>query len=75
MLTKMKESNKLNMDTNTFLHTNINEYLAIQEHPVTCISCINCIRPKDKTISYKYPSNMESINTATYRNSNRYKNE
>jgi len=41
------------MVTNKFLHTDMKEYLAKDEH-VTCISCQHCVRMKDKLLHYKY---------------------
>lgn len=47
------------MNTEKFLHTDLQGYLKKDEH-VTCISCQNCIRSKDKLISYKYNKRIQS---------------
>lgn len=48
-----KRSNVRNMDTKKFLQTDIKTYLEKDEH-VTCISCQNCVKIKDKVLQFKY---------------------
>ena len=49
----MISDNVRNMNTTKFLHTDLNGYLKQGEH-VTCISCQDCVRIKDKLLHYKY---------------------
>lgn len=58
-----------------FLHTDINQYLDTQAHPVTCISCLQCIKPKSRPLSYKYNPKMESMSMSAYAPSTRVDNK
>lgn len=55
------------MNTTKFLHTNIDGYLKDGEH-VTCISCQDCVRMKDKLIQYKYNRQIRSNYGANFAN-------
>ena len=57
--------NVRDMNTNKFLQTDLKTYLAKDEH-VTCISCQNCVRIKDKVLQYKYQPNIRSAYGATF---------
>jgi hypothetical protein len=50
----------LKLKTGGFLRTDLKDYLNKKQEKVTCISCLNCIKPKDQTISYRYPAEMQS---------------
>ena len=47
------DDNVRHMNTQKFLHTDLQTYLAKGEH-VKCISFASSIKRKDKMISYKY---------------------
>jgi hypothetical protein len=64
-----------NTNTAQFLHTNMEDYMAKFHKPKTCISCLDCIRPKDKHVSYKYPRNMTSTTQDTFHDSKRYRTQ
>lgn len=60
------------MKTSGFLHTSMEEYFNKHHSHATCISCLNCIKPKDRSLSFKYNPKMESMNQATYAKGPRY---
>lgn len=55
------------LDTKKFLQTDLNEYLAKDEH-VTCISCQKCVKHKDKIIQFKYQRGLKSSYADTFAN-------
>mmetsp|Transcript_22805 Transcript_22805/g.30410 ORF Transcript_22805/g.30410 Transcript_22805/m.30410 type:complete len:161 (-) Transcript_22805:829-1311(-) len=72
---EMKVSeNVRNMNTSKFLHTNLDGYLKQGEH-VTCISCQDCVRIKDKVLQYKYNPSIKSSYGATYYSSSAQKRQ
>jgi len=40
------------------LHTDLHSHLDKMSAKATCISCLECIKPKDRPLSYKYNPNM-----------------
>jgi hypothetical protein len=56
------------LKTSAILHTNIDAYFDQHHKEKTCISCLDCIKPKDRPVSYKYPRGMQSRNEETYAN-------
>jgi len=51
-------TNLKNMNTKSFLKTNINEYL--KDDPNSCINCQNCMKVKNKPLHYKYSKQIQS---------------
>jgi hypothetical protein len=54
-----------NMETSKFMKTDINKYLEMDDH-VNCISCVNCIRKKNKVLQFKYNPSLKSDYTAHF---------
>lgn len=65
--TRPTTSNVREMNTQKFLHTDLKTYLEKDEH-VTCISCNQCVRMKDKLLHYKYQPGITSSYGATFAN-------
>ena len=68
------EDNVRNMDTKKFLQTNLPDYLKQGEH-VTCISCQNCVRIKDKVLQFKYNPSIRSSYGANFTGNSAHKKQ
>ena len=56
------------LDASKYVRTDVKEYLEKDAH-VTCISCVDCIKQKQKVLQYKYQPELKSSYAANFINS------